>query len=810
MPAIKDPWIRFQKFSGLQTKADRSKVDDGAATGGENTEVNDNERISNRKLGYEVFPTGSINLGADAITSLHTFRKRDGSNVMMRSHSTVLQYFNNDTETWCDLKTGYTSGQVFGYGDYNINTDLHSYVYFGNAVENFSRWDGGYGKVASRTSNTITKTGDTFSDAGFAGTRFTITGATTQFNIVNVSGSTYRYIWNGVGTFSPTPSLSAVPNGTKAFIYGDNFSIGNDIETNLTGVYSSSLDVVNPVLGDSTTQWNITNTAGNTWRYTWNTVGTNPGLTSTLVPVGTYICLAAQTDNAANKITTPITAINTNYFEVTNASGVAGSNIPTGTGHMTLGIRYFDITNAAGVAEQNKALGTGYLSFDYYNTPVHLTINGVDFSYTGGAYSNTITGVTPDPTTNGVVAGDAFNSPIDEFPGNPKGNIYLVYNNRLFISGIKVTPQAIYFSKYGDATNFVSASLVLDSTAVDPGIFNLGEGGGGVVGMSFDEQSMYYFKKAIIYKATLTDALYTLQPLKPFDGKSQIMGLASSRGVFTSGNASFVFTADGAIMALERVQYIDYPQSTDISDIIKDTINNADFSSATGISFNGKSYFTFKSSSSALYNDTVLVWDIENKYWDTPITGWNVTDFTVFDDGNGDALYFASANSTNIFKVIYSPVDGDYNVRSSWYSKLWDFTTPEKQKVLKNIFIEGNISAETSLSIKLNLDDDGYSGSYSTVFNGTETDFIYNKTNSNAIGEKSFGTEVFGSTSQQVGGKKRFRIYLNKNLRDIPFYNCQLIFSSDGKNQDWEIINIAFDIQIWSEPLYRKLFRLFS
>jgi len=359
-------------------------------------------------------------------------------------------------------------------------------------------------------------------------------------------------------------------------------------------------------LGDTTTRWDITNPAGTTFRYTFDGTGTNPNITSSLMPVGTYIFIAGVNFSAANNGTFQITAIDTNYFEITNAAGVAENDKTTGTG--------------------------GTITYDYnYTTLPYIIMNGVKYQYKGGAYGLTLTGLGTDPTSS-VVSGDSVLQAIDEYSTAPKGNLYLAANNRIFVSP-RLIPQSIYFSKYGNATDFVGAALVLNSTATSPGIFNLGEGGGGVTGMIQDEGANYLFKKNIVYKSTLNDALYTLVPLKPFDGKSQTIGCATSNSPFTGGNGIFFFTPDNQILYLSRLEQLDYPQASAISDVIKDTVDNYSFKNARGIVFGDRAYFAVGSTKDSVVNDTVLVYNINTKTWDTPYKGWNVTDFFIYDDG---------------------------------------------------------------------------------------------------------------------------------------------------------------------------------
>lgn len=87
-----------------------------------------------------------------------------------------------------------------------------------------------------------------------------------------------------------------------------------------------------PSITGSTTQFDITNTAGDTYRYTYDGTGTDPGITGVTVPTGCQVSIYSTNFDSGNNGTFIVTFSDTNYFEVTNASGVAESNKTIGAG----------------------------------------------------------------------------------------------------------------------------------------------------------------------------------------------------------------------------------------------------------------------------------------------------------------------------------------------------------------------------------------------------------------------------------------------------------------------------------------------
>lgn len=90
------------------------------------------------------------------------------------------------------------------------------------------------------------------------------------------------------------------------------------------------------ILGSSTSQFDITNPTGTTFRYTYDATGTDPEIGKN-IQVNSQVVIAGQNFTAANNGTFTVTAFDTNWFEITNASGVAESNKTIGTGSLTVG-----------------------------------------------------------------------------------------------------------------------------------------------------------------------------------------------------------------------------------------------------------------------------------------------------------------------------------------------------------------------------------------------------------------------------------------------------------------------------------------
>lgn len=458
------------------------------------------------------------------------------------------------------------------------------------------------------------------------------------------------------------------------------------------------------------------------------------------------------------------------------------------------------------------AISSGQSSISVASTATFSTTGSVFYCDTTSSYTS-ITATTfnlSTSTTTSCPSGSGLAQAVEEYTGPtyPRGNIYMEADNRLFISGVTSSTQVVYFSKYGDALTF-NNSLVTASTAADAGLFNLAEGGGAVTAMVQDQGSLYFFKHSMVYQATLSDSLYVITPLKTFDQKSQTTGAVNRRSTFTSANGVFYITPDNQIMSLTNVANINYPTIVPISDPILPTTNALDFSDAVGIVFRNKAYFAMKQSSDSGYNNVVLVYNIATNQWDSPIIGWNVGDLSIYQNSSVEEMYVGDDITANTYVVNQTPQDGSFGITANWRSKQYTFDLATGQKYMENVYVEGYIGPATTLNISLLLDEDGYTQIFHTTIKDTDTTYIFNSQTYNIFGLSPFGTRPFGSNID-LSGVKKFRVYLGQNFRQIPFYNAQVEFASDGENQQWQILDYGFLVTPLPVPEARKLYKPFQ
>lgn len=133
-------------------------------------------------------------------------------------------------------------------------------------------------------------------------------------------------------------------------------------------------------LGSATSRFDVTNPAGSTFRYTYDGTGTDPGITAITVPTGILVLIQSDSLSAGNR----------------------GSFIVTGSG-----ANYFEVTNASGVAENDKTLNSGFLktvTAQTWTKPVGLKYAVVEVQGAGGGG----TGNTTSTEIGGSGAGGGY------------------------------------------------------------------------------------------------------------------------------------------------------------------------------------------------------------------------------------------------------------------------------------------------------------------------------------------------------------------------------------------------------------------
>jgi len=411
-----------------------------------------------------------------------------------------------------------------------------------------------------------------------------------------------------------------------------------------------------------------------------------------------------------------------------------------------------------------------------------LRIGTSDVTYTGFGSDTTFTGCSGVPAASDNAAVTQYAAPVNSAP---RGNILLVEKTRMFIAGVKKAPSAWFHSTVGDATSFSGGTS---------GIVDFPEKGGPITGAGIQEGFIYTGKQNNVLTLSFTQDGNNL-PVRDTLVEAPNVGPSNFQGVFKVDNQLYFTTLDGAVKSIGRVQNIDMPQALQLSDPISDFVKDLSFVDAQGIFYKQKAYIACRTAT-ATANDIVLVYNFQKRAWEAPIIGWSVGAWNIY---NND-LYFGSAIKPVTYKVDFTRFDDDGQPYAAIARFAFNnFGSATNPKNFSQLFMEGYISENTSLNIRVLYNYGGTQEERSSTLSGTEADYIVGSTNFNALGLSPLGEEPLASTLETISDLQKFRMYLTTEQQ--AFYEISVEVSTDTAGSQWELLRFAWDTKLLPNPV---------
>ena len=433
-----------------------------------------------------------------------------------------------------------------------------------------------------------------------------------------------------------------------------------------------------------------------------------------------------------------------------------------------------------------------------------LIISGVAITYTGLS-SQTFTGcsaVPPSPTVGDII----YQVPI-ELTGvigggiDPsKFHIAMAHDGRLHYID-EADPSKWVYSKLDDPLDITPG--VADSSG---GAKQL-EFGGPAIGLGKLNKAAICFKNRLIKLLQFSQVGTRLdvpfyQTLVSVDDKGTTLGGVNQKSTFSTPSGLVFITPDKRMMLLTGVTANSEPQYICISDPIQPIFSAGFHDTATGICVDNKIWYSFKADVNSATNDTVLVGNMLKQtfdatgrilpiQWDTPITGWNVNDWTVIKNTDGEnELHFHSALNSSTYKVITDKTDNTQSFTATIRTWAETFGLPLNQKRIDMGFIEIKLKENSEVTATLLYDENGYTQQSPYKLLGTDTDNRFSSPPYNPFGAFPFGSQKFGSNPAVDDLQLyRFDLEVKPNIR---FFNMSMQISIDGQGQDFELVRFGY------------------
>lgn len=439
----------------------------------------------------------------------------------------------------------------------------------------------------------------------------------------------------------------------------------------------------------------------------------------------------------------------------------------------------------------------------FYTTGTRsVTIGGVAYAYTGGEGTTTLTGVTPDPSAGGVVAGDighqtlrtTANSAMTAIPATLANALVEVLNNQVYVASL--TNNQVYVSQQNSFTVYTVANprtpgsgmlLTLDAP---PAAFVP------------QEQFMYisagpdfWYQIGLQLSSDNTKEAVLINRLKTTTGQ----GALSQAAVSKIKNDVIFISNEPSMDTLGRVELIATPQAEDTSDIIKLDFDALDFDGASVFYHRNYFYVAFPASGTVLvYNQSVTVGNdtpTTNPFsvgrWEAPQT-LPISRFAVI----GGELYGHSSQTNETYRMFDGYSDNGNPIECVARFSYMNGGKPANLKHVTELYSEGYVSQSTTLTLTIYRDYNGSEGLTSYAIAGNDDAILFDLTSDGSLGKKSLGKRSLAGRGPTVddASPPKFRQVNGVNGED--FYEMQVEYSSNGTDQRWELLRFGSDMTV--------------
>jgi hypothetical protein len=414
-----------------------------------------------------------------------------------------------------------------------------------------------------------------------------------------------------------------------------------------------------------------------------------------------------------------------------------------------------------------------------------VIIEGIEYTYTGGESTTTLTGVTPDPTLGGHTAGDvaiqatrvqansAITSTNVSVPADFANDLIEVINNQIYLGSL--TSRAVYVSQVNSKSNFSKSSprlpaegekITLDGT---PTAFVVQED---VMYISAGQEQWYTVASTL--SSDLTKESLTVKRLT-----TSTQQAARSQGAVAKIKNSIVFISNEPTLdTLGRVEQITTPQAKPLSDPIKNDFDNYDFTNCHLKYFKNNLYIALP------VEGIVLIRNLEKGFWEAPQI-LPVRRFAVI----GNELYGHSSATAETYKLFTGYNDNTLPIDAVATFSYQNFGERVKLKNFTEHYSEGYITENTDLTLTINYDYQGFTQITEKTIEGDDSAILFGTPDTDtSLGTESLGSEPLGgggSDEEEVLPPK-FRVISTMTKQD--FYEVQFQYSSYGIDQQWELL----------------------
>jgi hypothetical protein len=432
-----------------------------------------------------------------------------------------------------------------------------------------------------------------------------------------------------------------------------------------------------------------------------------------------------------------------------------------------------------------------------------VVINGTEYTYTGGESTDTLTGVTPDPS------GEALNSLVmqavrtnsNQPAANLTNDLIKVLNNQVYIGSNK--SRNVYVSKN---TSFIDYTFSSPRAVGEGGLLTLDSS---PKGFAVQTDKMWISSgKSDWYKVWFEtielsggSVVETIGVKKLKTGSN--MGAQSQDLIAELGDYVAFISFEPALRILGDIENLENPEIKTMSDPIKTDFDAEDFTGGQIKRHKNRIYI------SAPVNEKVYI--LEEKagfdssgdpttirFWQPPQT-FPIGKLSVIND----YLYGHSKDIPETYKLFDGTNDNEKSFLAEASYSYRNYGDRANHKSFDEWFTEGYISANTIIDVLVNYDYEGATQTFEKEIKGDDDTILFQPILSGSLGDNPIGDSPIGDYPDAVSLLPKFRI-----IHEFPksdFFEVQIIFSTDTKDAQWEIIGHGGNILLSkNQPTFIK------
>jgi len=460
-----------------------------------------------------------------------------------------------------------------------------------------------------------------------------------------------------------------------------------------------------------------------------------------------------------------------------------------------------------------KKKGTNTFAQNNFYSTRNMTFicvrTGTEYTYTGGVTTTTLTGIAD---TAGLAANDILIQKVittDNKPEDAYINDFIhTFNNQIVIGS--ETDGRVFISKDDDYDDFTEASprvtgdgetITTDKTT--KGLATLGE-----YLLIFSGTSTVH--RVNFVQEAVGDVLTERTVIKRLDtGVNQ--GLLCQESIVPIGNALAFLTNEVACRIIENPEDLTGINPKTFSNPIKpdfdaedwwDSGNNPD---AFGIWYKNMLIYSVPQASHVYMLNFVEDADgAIKRFWNPPqILPVGPMSLIDLDDGKGSQLYGHSNAVPETYLLFDGASDGQYSDMAVEdklpiaTKAVFAYNNYGKRGVLKNFdtyYCEGEVVANTDITMTLDYDYDGVTQSIEKTIEGDNEEILEGSIGFNSLAQQSLAVNPLGGLLNPPTDARRFRVEYEIAKED--FFELRVTFESDGVDNYWAVISHGGNTQL--------------